>query len=500
MTKRTRIFIGILVGYALGVAFLMYRQLGDIDPRYRESAEDSLVETAQLMASLVEEASPDGTLHVDLLPPLFRTVYARRFVADIYGIEKTRVELRMTVVDRQGTVVFDSRGLPGASAKGAASAPPSQVGMDHSHWHDVYLALRGRYGARTTPEVEGDPRTSVMYVAAPIYDRTAGGQGGEIIGAVSLGKPVQSLGQFVEAARKKTLQLGATSVIAVLLLVIILSVWLVRPFGLISDYVQYVKAQRSFSLPRLGRRALGAFGAAYDEMRDALSGRNYVADYVQTMTHEVKGPLSAIRGAAELLQEPMADADRVRFVANIARETQRIQELVDRMMELTALESRKKLDRPEPVALRNVAAEVAASAAPAALARGVSVELVAGKADPVVEGDAFLLQRALANLVDNAIDFSPAGGRVTIDLVRHARSADLVVRDQGPGIPEFAAGRVFEKFYSLARPATAKRSTGLGLSFVKEIVELHRGRATLKNDPAGGAVATLSLPTVELAA
>jgi two-component system sensor histidine kinase CreC len=498
MTKRTRIFIGILVAYALGVAFLMYRQLGDIDPRYRESTEDSLVETAQLMASLVESASPDGALHVDALEPLFRTVYARRFVADIYGIEKTRVELRMTVVDRQGTVVFDSRAMPGAAAAaGAASTPPSQVGADHSRWHDVYLALRGSYGARTTPDVEGDPRTSVMYVAAPIYDRTAGGNGGEIIGAVSVGKPVQSLGQFVEAARRKTLELGATSVVAVLLLVVILSVWLVRPFGVIADYVQYVRAQRSFSLPRLGRRALGAFGAAYDEMRDALAGRNYVADYVQTMTHEVKGPLSAIRGAAELLQEPMADADRARFVANIARETQRIQELVDRMMELTALESRKRLDRPEPVALRDVVAEVAASAAPAALARGVTVEVVAVGADAVVEGDAFLLQRALANLVDNAIDFSPAGGRITIDVVRHARSADLVVRDQGPGIPEFAAGRVFEKFYSLARPATAKRSTGLGLSFVKEIVELHRGRATLKNHPAGGAVATLSLPTVE---
>jgi len=496
MTKRTRIFIGILVAYALGVAFLMVRQLGDIDPRYRESAEDSLVETAQLMASLVENASPDGALHVDALAPLFRTVYARNFLADIYGIEKTRVELRVTVVDRQGTVVFDSRALPGAVA-GAASAPPSQLGADHSRWHDVYLALRGRYGARTSPDVEGDPRTSVMYVAAPIHDSTAGGSGGEIIGAVSVGKPVQSYGRFVEAARRKTLELGATSVVAVLLLVVILSVWLVRPFGLIADYVQYVKAQRSFSLPRLGRRALGAFGAAYDEMRDALAGRNYVADYVQTMTHEVKGPLSAIRGAAELLQEPMADADRARFVANIARETQRIQELVDRMMELTALESRRSLDRPEPVALRALATEVAASAAPAALARGVTVELVAGDADAIVLGDAFLLQRALANLVDNAIDFSPADGRVTIAVVVHARTADLVVRDQGPGIPDFAEGKVFEKFYSLARPATAKKSTGLGLSFVKEIVELHRGRATLKNGAAGGAVATLSLPTSE---
>ena len=102
MTKRTRIFIGILVAYALGVGFLMYRQLGDIDPRYRESAEDSLVDTAQLMAALVENASAGGVLRTDALEPVFRSLYARRFQADIYGVEKTRVELRMTVVDRQG--------------------------------------------------------------------------------------------------------------------------------------------------------------------------------------------------------------------------------------------------------------------------------------------------------------------------------------------------------------------------------------------------------------
>ena len=331
MTKRNRIFIGILVAYALGVAFLMYRQLADIDPRYRESAEESLVETAQLLAALIEHASADGALRVESLEPVFRTVYARRFKADIYGIEKTRVELRATVVDRRGNVVFDSRG--------------AELGADHSRWHDVFLALKGQYGARTTADIEGDPRTSVMYVAVPIYDLSPTG-GGAIVGAVSVGKPVQSFGQFVEAARKKTLQLGATSVVAVLLLVIILSLWLVRPFGVIADYVRYVREQRSFSLPRLGRRALGAIGAAYDEMRDALAGRNYVADYVQTLTHEVKGPLSAIRGAAELLQEPMAEADRSRFIGNIARETQRIQEMVDRMLELTELESRRAWTGP----------------------------------------------------------------------------------------------------------------------------------------------------------
>ena len=239
--------------------------------------------------------------------------------------------------------------------------------------------------------------------------------------------------------------------VAVLLLAVILSVWLVRPFGVIADDVRYVRAQRSFSLPRLGRRALGALGAAYDEMRDALAGRNYVADYVQTLTHEVKSPLSAIRGAAELLQEPMPDADRARFSANIVRETQRIQELVDRMMELTALESRRSLDETAPIALRAVLEELAASAQATGAARGVTVKLVAGD-DASVEGDAFLLRRALANLIDNALDFSPAKAGITLALAVHPRSVDIHVRDRGPGIPDYAEDKVFEKFYSLARP------------------------------------------------
>ena len=314
-----------------------------------------------------------------------------------------------------------------------------------------------------------------------------------------MGKPVQSFGQFVEAARRKTLLVGATSVVAVLLLALIVSVWLVRPFGLIADYVRYVRAQRGFDLPRLGRRALGALGAAYDEMRDALAGRNYVADYVQTLTHEVKGPLSAIRGAAELLQEPMADSDRARFAANISLEAQRIQELVDRMMELTALESRRRLDTTAPVALRPLLQALVASVQPACVARGVHLALQGGDdgADVTVQGDAFLLHRAVANLVDNAIDFSPPGGVVTLSLLRHRRSVDVVVCDHGPGIPDYAEGKVFEKFYSLARPRTQKKSTGLGLSFVKEIAELHHGRVTLSNASDGGARAVLSLPVAE---
>ncbi len=488
MSKRNRIFIGILLAFTLGVAVLLWRLLADIDPRYRESAEESLVESAHLMATLVEQQSAGaGVVDVRALEPLFRSLYSRQFSANIFGFEKTHVELRVAVVDARGQLLFDSRSLGGHPGRSDTGQPNA----DHSQWRDIRRALDGQYGARTTADVPGDERTSVMYVAVPIRLE------GRIVGAVSVGKPVQSFGQFVAAARRKTLLVGLTSVVAVIVLVLILSVWLVRPFGLVADYVRYVRAQRGFDLPRLSRRALGIIGAAYDEMRDALAGRNYVADYVQTLTHELKSPLSAIRGAAELLLEPsMPAADRVRFLGNIERETQRIQELVDRMMELAALESRRSLDRRAPLALKPLLDEVVASAQAAGSARGLKVTLDCD-GEPWVEGDAFLLRRAVSNLLDNALDFSHQGGTVAVRLAGQRRSVDITVSDQGPGVPEYAYEKVFEKFYSLARPHSNKKSTGLGLPFVKEIAELHEGRVSLRNGEGGGAVATLSLPRAE---
>ncbi|MBP5991195.1 MAG: two-component system sensor histidine kinase CreC [Piscinibacter sp.] len=476
MKRRSVVFIGILLVYALGVGVLMYRLLADIDPRYRESAEESLVETAHLLASEVEQHSADGRIDAESLRPVFRSLYARSFSARIFDFEKTGVELQALVLGRDGIVLFDSIG--------------QREGEDFSQWRDVRAGMAGEYRARTTPRIPGDELSSVMYVSAPVR------AGGEIVGVVSVGKPVQSLNQFVAAARRKTMVVGATSVAAVLVLALILSLWLVRPFGLIADYVRYVRAQRSFSLPRLGRRALGTLGAAYDEMRDALAGRHYVADYVQTLTHELKSPLSAIRGAAELMQESgMPEADRQRFIANIGRETQRIQELVDRMMELAALEQQRRLPKVEPVSLRPLLEELAASAEASGAARGLRVELAAGDT-AWVEGEAFLLRRALGNLLANALEFSPDGGTIHLALTAQPRSVSLSVRDHGPGIPDYADERVFEKFYSLARPATGKKSTGLGLAFVKEIAELHHGRVTLRNADGGGALATLSLPRI----
>jgi two-component system sensor histidine kinase CreC len=478
VNRRNRIFAGILIAYLAGVGLLMWRLVSDIAPRYRESAEDSMVETAQLLATLLEPAATPSGPNVESFGRIIAALRARQFDADIYGVRKQRVALRATVVDGQGHVLFDSRGR--------------SLGADFSRWRDVRLALEGKYGARTTREIEGDDASAVMYVSVPIFYQD------RIVGAVTVAKPVTSLGQFMQAAQHKTLVAGITAAVAALILMIILSLWLVIPSGLLADYFRRVRMQRSWDLPGLGRHLGEMTSTAYKDVRDALEGRSFAADYAQTLTHELKSPLSAIRGAADLLQEPMADADRRRFLGNIERETQRIHELVDRMMQLAALESRRLLDSPEPVEIVPLLEELAASAAATGAARGIQIQLEAAGPAQVL-GDALLLKQAVGNLLANALDFSPANSRIVLSLELSPRSLTIGVRDHGPGIPHFAGDKVFEKFFSLTRPNSSRKSTGLGLTFVREIAHLHYGRAAIRNQEDGGALATLTLPRVRTA-
>jgi two-component system, OmpR family, sensor histidine kinase CreC len=479
VSTRSSLFLALAAAYLVGIGALLWQQVGAIDPRYRESAEESLVETAHLMASLIEQTSEDNrTIDVTLLDPLFRSVYARNVNATIFGFDKPSVELRLYVVDARGIVLFDSL--------------DRHVGEDYSRWRDVRLTLAGQYGARTSPDIDDNPLTSVMYVGAPIRLGTG------IAGVVTAGKPVQSLDQFITAARRKTVVVGLASALAALSIVAMAALWLARP--LLRDYRRFAAPQADGRRPSLAQRAArvrGLVRAAWSDLRDAVAGRDTVGDHVQSLTHEIKSPLAAIRGASELLQEPtMPPDDRARFAVNIERESLRIQETVDRMMELTQLSSLRALPTREAVALQPLLAELVASAQAASPQLHVSSDI---DRQASVMGDAFLLRRAIANLIDNARDFSPAGGTVHVALRIDPRTVIVAVRDQGPGVPAYASSKVFDRFFSLPRPEgtknSGKKSTGLGLPFVKEAVQLHDGQVMLEPGEQGvGTVARVVLP------
>lgn len=474
MNKRNRIFLGVLLLFALGVGSLLYTVAAGLDTRYRESAEETLVDTAYMLAALIETDNSESLIDSTRLSHLFASLYSRTFTAQIYAITKHRVDLRVYVTDVNGIVVFDSMN--------------QDTGQDFRAWHDVSMTLAGEYGARTTRSDPDNPESAVMYVAAPIYDEQ-----NNIIGAVSIGKAVASQHDLVATARQKLITVGCIAVGSFLIMLIVISVWLASPTQLTHDLIQIFKQERVSQPARLLRRLRTVLKSAFLDMRDAMAGRSYTEEYMQALTHELRSPLTAIRAAAELLNEPMPEAQRTKFTQNINAQVHRLQDLADRLLELASLEKRHTLDDPRLINLQNLIQEVIQTLELAAQHKFITLKL--GVEENIhVMGDAFLLQRALINLIANALDFAPDNSMVQINIYQIGRQCRVDIIDEGPGVPEYALDRVFEKFYSLRRPHSGQKSTGLGLPFVREIAHLHAGEAILANHPKGGAIATLTLP------
>jgi two-component system sensor histidine kinase CreC len=271
------------------------------------------------------------------------------------------------------------------------------------------------------------------------------------------------------------------------------SMWISRPIEKLTYYAKAVRDGRRVPAPRLGRDEVGVLGAAFEEMRVALEGKRYVEEYVQTLTHQMKGPLSAIRGAAELLDEDMPSEQRSQFLQNIRSESARIQDLIERMLQLSALEGRKELRDVEEVDMSELVMDVLAEMQPMLAAKQLEIKFQPG--EPVaVKGERFLLRQALANLLQNAIDFGPEKDAICISVEARDGKAVISISDNGPGIPDYALDKVFTRFYSLCRPDTGKKSSGLGLTFAKEVADLHGGQIRIANRAEGGAEVTLILP------
>jgi two-component system sensor histidine kinase CreC len=263
----------------------------------------------------------------------------------------------------------------------------------------------------------------------------------------------------------------------------------------LTQYALTIRDGRRATPPASRADEIAALVRAFEEMRVTLEGKAHVERYTQALAHELKAPLSAIRGAAELLGEEMPREERARFIANLRAESDRMQRVVERLLELSALEARHGRVEFAVVELRSVVDEVVAQTRNPAALRGV--ELTVTTAPGVtLHGERFLLSQAVGNLLQNAVEFSSTGSKVTVGIVLENATVSVVIEDEGPGIPAYASEKIFDRFYSLPRPDSGRKSSGLGLSIVREIARLHGGDVALTNREGRGARAVLTLPKV----
>lgn len=446
MRIRTAIFAVYVAASAVGFVVLMRFMLAEVRPRYVASLRSSMSDSARLLAAALENRP---------LPP---------------SLESTRTGWRMRVIADDGRVLLDS-------------ASVDDVPADYLATSSVGRSFATRVGERIL-DVERRPLTDEVSVAQPVT--LAGGE----VATLELSRPVRTVNALIWAERKKLA--GISLVIAGAMLVCgwLIATRVTRSIDRLTLYVQRVRDGWKGPLPQSRAKEIAALARAFEEMRDALEGRQHAERYTQALAHEVKAPLAAIRGAAELLDEDMPAETRQQFLANIRSEAARIQQIIERLLELSSLEARKALRKTETIGAAELAEEAAQVVRPAAQLRGVRVSVHAG-AHLTLRGERVLLREALVNLLQNATEFSPDNGEVRLGYRAEAGGVEFIVEDDGPGVAEFALPHVFDRFYSLPRPGTKRKSTGLGLTLAREIAHLHGGEVALVNRPKGGARARL---------
>lgn len=470
-----RLLLGYFLIVGLAAFFVLNVFVNEVKPGVRQTMEDTLVDTANLLAEVAVNDLKQGKIANGEFAQQWAAYRARDFNARVWGFVKREPGFRVYITDAKGIVVFSSES--------------QSLGKDYSRWNDVYLTLHGRYGVRTTAEEGGpygDPAT-VMHVAAPIQDN------GKLLGVLTVSKSNLSVEPFIERSKQKIIRAGIWLLALSLLIGVLAAVWLTWSVRRLVNYADAVTRGERVALPKLSGSEIRKLGAALESMRTRLEGKHYVEHYITTLTHEMKSPLAAIQGSAELMEEDMPAPQRQRFLGLIREQTQRLRLLIDKMLAQATVEQRQKLETPTPCNLLEILQRATEAAEPRLRQAQLKFKF---DVDPVAlrPGDAFLLQQAIANLIDNSIDFSPEGAEIEISLKTRDRKLELSIRDHGPGVPDYALDQVFERFYSLPRPNNGAKSTGLGLSFVREVIQLHGGTISLDNAEGGGALATITLP------
>ena len=218
-------------------------------------------------------------------------------------------------------------------------------------------------------------------------------------------------------------------------------------------------------------------------------------DFVANVSHELRTPLTSIRGYVEaLLDEPSAHEGTRTFLEIIARQSARMDRLVQDLLRLARLDARQEMLDTATCDLHQLFSNVVADLAPAIQAKrqhvSIQVEVGAG----TVEGDPAKLYDVVRNLVENAVNYSPDDAEVHLGASRRDDRMVMTVADSGPGIPPEDLTRVFERFYRVDKSRARPGGTGLGLAIVKHLVELHKGEVRAANRPEGGALFTVTLP------
>lgn len=387
--------------------------------------------------------------------------------------------------------------LPFRLLRGAREEPSTpedqDLGSDLLARPEIQSALEGRYGASTRISV-GPRRSVTLHIAIPV--RIEGAVDGAVLVSQSTGRILQAL----DAVRLDVFRVFLLSLGAAVVLSLIAATTIARPLTRLrrraGDILDGRGRLRGGFTASARRDEIGDLERALAELTRQLeqhlrSTEAFAAD----VSHEFKNPLASIRTATDMALEDVEPGERRRFLSMIQNDVARMERLLSEAREISRIDARLDDEESTKVVLDELLAALVDSFRLRYGESGLHFDLALADARVVVFASADRLTQVFENLVDNAVSFSPANGRVTVAMRASGGAAEITIADEGPGIPAEHRDRIFSRFFSY-RPGDRSDPghTGLGLALVRSIVESYGGTVTADPRSGGGTKMIVTLP------
>ena len=435
-----------------------------------ESAKSIMVEVSSLMSRVASQNNNDGEIDLETFETLIVN-YLRSQRNTINTNSPQKLEnLAIYVTDKDGLLVLDSRGLT--------------LGTDMRDENEVESALSGMIDSTSvvTEKVAGTQKARGVVIeyflksrflnaSNPIY-----GNNGEIIGTVVVVAPL------IELMGKSYLLRFIFYIFVISLLFGFLGSYRIsRNINRVQKYTSNLFSGEDVLMPDLNNQ-FNKLATTIKDARADVELKDDVEQYIDTLAHELRTPITGIQLTAENLLSPMSDAQRKRFVKNILESNKHMDLLVNRLLDLSRIERREALKNVETLSIKETVNIVLKepSRVKTILDKDLNIDIQISS-NATLKAEKILLVQAIGNIVNNALDFTPASGKITIKASQTNSAISIIVLDDGPGIPPQVINKLFTRFFSVTRPDTGVRGNGLGLRFVRKIMKLHGGEISLQN-------------------
>ena len=435
-----------------------------------ESAKSVMVEVSSLMSRVASQNNKDGEIDLETFETLIvNYLRSQRNTIDSNAPQKLE-NLAIYVTDKDGLLVLDSRGLAlGTDMRDADEVESALSGITDST-SVITETVAGTKKARGAV-IEYFLKSRFLNASNPIYSNN-----GEIIGSVVVVAPLIDL-------------MGESYLVRFIFYIFVISLLfgflgsyrISRNINRVQKYTSNLFSGEDVLMPDLNNQ-FNKLARTIKDARADVELKDDVEQYIDTLAHELRTPITGIQLTAENLLSPMSDAQRKRFIENILESNKHMELLVNRLLDLSRIERREMLKNVETLNIKEVINTVlkAPSRVKTLSDKDLKIDIqISSKA--TLKAEKILLEQAIGNIINNALDFSPSAGTISIKSSQTNAAISIIVLDDGPGIPPHVINKLFTRFFSVSRPDTGVRGNGLGLRFVRKIMKLHGGEVSLQN-------------------